>query len=165
VPFTPFHLGPALAVGLPLRRHLHAPTFVLANVIVDVEPLMALLAGGGPLHGFFHTFLGAAVMALILAAVMVMLEELLSDFFKALRLEEGRLRPTAYLAAAISGTWLHVLLDATMYPDVRPFWPSTYNPFYHPAALTVPVYAFCVLTAILGLAIYVAIFVRERKAD
>ncbi len=100
-------------------------------------------------------------MALILAAVMIMLEGLLSGFFRALRLEEGRLRPTAYLAAAILGTWLHVLLDATMYPDVKPLWPSTYNPFYHPAALMVPVYAFCVFTAILGL----AIFVRERKAD
>ena len=162
MPFTPFHLGPALAIGLPLRRYLHAPTFILANLIVDVEPLMALLAGRGPLHGFFHTLLGATVLALILAAVMVVLEELLGGFFKALRLEEERLRPTAYLAAALSGTWLHVLLDATMYPDVRPLWPSAYNPLYHPAALTVPVYAFCVLTAILGLAIYVAILVRPR---
>ncbi|RLI39285.1 hypothetical protein DRO60_01655 [Candidatus Bathyarchaeota archaeon] len=51
---TPFYLGPALAIGLPLRRHLHAPTFIL-----DVEPLMPLLAGRGPLHGFFHTLLGA----------------------------------------------------------------------------------------------------------
>jgi len=165
VPFTPFHLGPALAIGLPLRRHLHAPTFILANLVVDVEPLMALLAGRGPLHGFFHTLLGATVLAFILAAMMVMLKELLGDLFRALRLEEGRLRPTAYLAAALSGTWIHVLLDATMYPDVRPFWPSAYNPLCHPAALTAPVYAFCVLTAILGLAVYVAIFVRERKAD
>jgi len=45
MPFTPFHLGPALTIGLPLRRFIHAPTFIVANVIVDVEPFLVMVLG------------------------------------------------------------------------------------------------------------------------
>jgi len=51
MPFTPFHLGPALGLGLPLRRYVYVPTFILANVIVDVEPFLVLFLGlRYPLH-------------------------------------------------------------------------------------------------------------------
>ncbi|MCX8170580.1 MAG: hypothetical protein N3E47_01215 [Candidatus Bathyarchaeota archaeon] len=57
MPFTLFHLGPALGLGLPLRRRLHVPTLVLANVIVDLEPFFVLFLGlDYPLHGYFHIF-------------------------------------------------------------------------------------------------------------
>lgn len=43
MPFTLYHLGPSLGLGLPLRKYVHAPTFILANVIVDVEPFLVLV--------------------------------------------------------------------------------------------------------------------------
>ena len=42
MPFTPFHLGPALGFGLPLRNYLHVPTFLVASILVDVEPFVVL---------------------------------------------------------------------------------------------------------------------------
>ena len=57
MPFTMFHLGPALAIGLPLRN-VHVPTFIVANVILDVEPLLVIFFGlNYPLHGYMHTLL------------------------------------------------------------------------------------------------------------
>jgi len=32
------------------------------------------------------------------------------------------------LAAALSGIYIHILLDARGYTDIQPFYPSTYNP-------------------------------------
>lgn len=39
MPVTPFYLGPALATGLPLRKFIHAPTFIIADIILDLDPL------------------------------------------------------------------------------------------------------------------------------
>ncbi len=65
MPFTPFHFGPTLGFGLSLRGYLHAPTFIIANVIVDVEPFLVLFLGlRYPLHGYLHTFLLALVTGL-----------------------------------------------------------------------------------------------------
>ncbi|NOQ38614.1 hypothetical protein GQ472_07065, partial [archaeon] len=64
MPFTPFHLGPALFLGLVFFRYLNLPAFLIANVIVDVEPFVVLLFGlDYPLHGFFHSFLGGSLIA------------------------------------------------------------------------------------------------------
>lgn len=58
MPFTPFHLGPALCLGSPLREYIHAPTLILANVVLDIEPLIMLITGlSYPLYGYLHTHL------------------------------------------------------------------------------------------------------------
>ena len=45
MPFTPLHLGPALFFGMVLLRYIDLPTFLVANVIVDIEPLVILTLG------------------------------------------------------------------------------------------------------------------------
>ena len=41
-----------------------APTFILANVVLDIEPLLVLIMGlNYPLHGYLHTFIAAVVVA------------------------------------------------------------------------------------------------------
>lgn len=43
MPLTPFHLGPALLLGLIFLRYVDFPTFLVANVIVDIEPMFIML--------------------------------------------------------------------------------------------------------------------------
>lgn len=43
MPLTPFHLGPALLWGFVFLSYMGFPTFILANVFVDVEPIFFLL--------------------------------------------------------------------------------------------------------------------------
>jgi len=155
MPFTPFHLGPGLALGLPLRRHLHAPTFLLANIIVDIEPFLVLILGlRYPLHGYLHTFLLAVPAGILLGYLMFLLEKVLQPLYKMLMLEKNDgLCLKRFLIAGGLGTGLHVLFDAPLYSDMRPFYPSTANPLYNPS-LTPEIYGLCVWTGALGTAYY-----------
>lgn len=66
MPFTPYHFGPSGFIGLVFRKWIDVPVFVLSNVIVDVEVLVAAFFRlGPPYHRYCHTLLiGAAVGAL-----------------------------------------------------------------------------------------------------
>jgi len=155
VPFTPFHFGPAVAVGIPLRKHLHVPTFILANVVVDVEPFLVLFLGlRYPLHGYLHTFILAFFAGLILGYAMFLLERILYPLYAMFLLEKDQaLSLRSFMVAGALGTVLHVLLDSPLYRDIQPFYPITVNPLYNPA-LSLEVYSFCVWAGILGVAYY-----------
>ena len=71
MPFTPYHPGPGLFVGLLFLGFIDFPTFLVASVIVDVEPLLVLAFNlNYPLHGFFHSFLGGTLVAVPFALAM-----------------------------------------------------------------------------------------------
>jgi len=158
MPFTPFHLGPALGLGLPLRKYIHVPTFILANVIVDVEPFLVLFYGlRDPLHGYLHTFLLAFLAGLVIGYVMFIFERFLRPLYKLFLLEpDEKLNLKSFLLAGALGTALHVLLDSPLYSDIRPFYPLTINPLLNPA-LTSEVSSFCVWMGVLGIIYYVAL--------
>jgi len=158
MPFTPFHLGPALGFGLPLRKYVHAPTFMLASVIVDVEPFLVFLFGlRYPLHGYQHTFFLAFFMGLLVGPSMFLLERFLHPLYRLLLLEpDGGLNLRSFVLAGVLGTELHVLFDSPLYGDIRPFYPLTTNPLLNPA-LTLGVYGFCVWMGVLGIIYYVAV--------
>ncbi len=127
MPFTPFHLGPALAVGLPTRKYFHAPTFILATVVLDIEPLLVLVLGlNYPLHGYLHTLVLALVVGLLLGFVMFKLEGFISPFYRKVKLETDKpLKVGSFLSAGVFGTVLHVLFDAFLYSEMEPFFPGS----------------------------------------
>ncbi|MEM0024844.1 MAG: hydrolase [Thermofilaceae archaeon] len=158
MPFTPFHLGPVLGLGVPLRKYIHLPTLLVASVVNDVEPFLVLLLGlNSPLHGLLHTFLLAVPAGFVLGVIMLALEPALAPLLKALLLEprEG-VGLRGFLLAGAIGAALHVLLDAPLYGDIRPFYPLIVNPLYNPS-LTRGVYALCIGLGLLGLIEYVAL--------
>ncbi|HID93422.1 MAG TPA: hydrolase [bacterium (Candidatus Stahlbacteria)] len=158
MPFTPFHLGSGLGLGLPLRRYIHAPTFLLASVIVDIEPFVVLFLGlRYPLHGYLHTFLLAVPTGLILGYVMFLLERFLQSLYRTFLLETGKgLSLKSFLVAGSLGTGLHILLDAPLYTDITPFSPMAANPLYNPA-LTSEIYRLCVWMGAFGIVYYLAL--------
>ncbi len=166
MPFTPFHLGPALGLGLPFRKYVHAPTFIVANVIVDVEPFLVLFLGlRYPLHGYLHTFLLAFFVGLALGYVMFLLERVLHPLYKMFLLKaDDDLKPRSFMVAGVLGTMFHVLLDSPLYTDIRPFYPITANPLLNPT-LTQEVYSLCVWMGIFGIVYYVGLlaFLTYRK--
>ena len=165
MPFTPFHLGPALAIGLPLRRHIHVPTFIIANVIVDIEPFMVLVFNlHYPLHGYLHTFLGAFIIGLILGYLMYLLERILNPFWKRLFLVSKVFpSPRAFIVAGVSGAILHVFLDSPLYSDIKPLYPILDNPFYNPG-LSIVIYDTCVFMGILGLLYYFYLVIKTESS-
>jgi len=158
MPFTPFHLGPGLGLGLPLRKYLHAPTFLLASVIVDMEPFLVLFLGlTYPLHGYLHAFILAISVGLVLGYAMFLLEKFLQPLYKIFLLEAGNsLSLKSFIVAGGLGTGLHVLLDTPLYTDITPFYPITANPFYDPS-LTPEIYSLCVWMGAFGIIYYLGL--------
>ena len=169
MPFTPLHLGPALFLGMILLRYIDLPTFMVANIIVDVEPFVILTLGlhradslNLPLHGLLHTFLGGTFVALFLAFVMTRMSKFTASLMRLIGLEQ-RPTPRKIYAAALSGVYLHILLDSLLYTDIRPFYPSSYNPFLGGMAAAFGVWWFCIVTGLIGLALLVFRLVSARR--
>lgn len=157
MPFTPYHLGPGLLFGLFLFSYLDLPTFVVASVIIDIEPLLALsLNLGYPVHGYLHTFLGGTIVAFLLALPMTRIRVTLTPLMSFFKLEQTASFKGIFLASLFV-IYLHVLLDTPLYSDIRPFYPFESNPLQgHSMFIGFGIYAFCVVCFIAGVIIYVA---------
>jgi membrane-bound metal-dependent hydrolase YbcI (DUF457 family) len=131
----------------------------VANVIVDVEPLLVLVLGlNYPLHGYLHTFLFASLTGLALGYVMFSFDNFLHPIYKAMKLVEANQSLKSYMATGVLGAIFHVLLDSPLYRDIKPLYPFTQNPFYNPN-LSLDVYSFCVWMGIIGIIYYIGLFI------
>ncbi|MFX0169163.1 MAG: metal-dependent hydrolase [Candidatus Hodarchaeota archaeon] len=153
MPFTPFHFGPSLLVGLLVFPLLYIPAFLLGSVIVDVEPLVFLLLGLPVRHTFFHTFAGATIAALLGSLLLFPFRGILGDLMKIFRLPQPTTRAKLTLATLL-GTYSHVILDAFLYPEMQPFWPLLGNPFLYLASSST-VLLFCGVCFILALPVFI----------
>ena len=162
MPFTLFHLGPAFAFGLLLRKWLHLPTFLVASVAVDVEPLLVLvLKLDYPLHGYLHTFLAAIPYGVAIGYIMIYLKKMFNPLYKALLLEEDRpIGKKPFLLAGLIGSASHILLDSPLYEDIHPFYPLEANPLYNPS-LTLPIYSLCIWTLLIGVLLYLLLWILK----
>ena len=128
MPFTPYHVGPALLVALLLYPLLDLPTFIVANLILDLEPLAVFLGLiDWPMHGVFHSFTLGTVVGVILALPMYYIRR----FIKPIQM--GNITPPNYtlksiIKASILGVWIHILLDAFTYSDLNILYPIQWNP-------------------------------------
>ena len=156
MPFTPFHFGPGLFLGIPLRKYIHAPTFILANVLLDIEPSIVLITGiSYPLHGYLHTFAAAIGVGAFFGLGMFILERRMRPIYVRLLLEPDiRFSKLQFVNAGVSGTLLHVLFDSPLYSDIKPFYPLCANPLYG-AAYSIEIYLLSVWLGIFGIAFYI----------
>ncbi len=122
MPFTPYHLGPALlifAVGIILD-----PIALFLGVLLpDLEPAAYLVFGTGAGHGFFHSILGA----LFLSVTAYLVSRVMWTGIERSRFAPSFTVPTQVLsvAGALIGTLSHVLLDASVNTSRSVlFWPS-----------------------------------------
>ncbi|MEA5389298.1 hypothetical protein VB779_21310 [Haloarculaceae archaeon H-GB11] len=57
------------------------------------------------------------------------------------------------VTAAFAGIFLHICLDSLLYTDIRPFYPTPFNPFFGLLS-TGEVYGLCVLALVFGIVAY-----------
>ena len=173
MPLTPFHLGPALLVDAAFGRWFGLGAFTLVQVAIDLEAAWNLVAGSPRVHTNLHTLLGALLVAAALIVPAHLVRNALAPGVRArlARRSDGlaRLAPLfgrATWAATISGCLVgavsHVLLDALMHADARPFAPwSDANPFLLPDAF-LAVHAACFLAGLVGLPLWLLVRLRTR---
>ena len=165
MPFTPYHFGPSACIALPLRKYIDIPVFILANVVIDFEPLAVILLDlNYPLHGYFHTFLVGTVVALVWGLIAysgkIILQRLMKLFHVSYETNLGKM-----LLSATLGIWFHILLDGQLYTDIQPFWPLKANPLYGLLCYNT-VYLICKISFIPAFVLYiiaVASHVRKKR--
>jgi membrane-bound metal-dependent hydrolase YbcI (DUF457 family) len=153
MPFTPYHVGPALLVALLLYPLLDIPTFLIANLILDLEPLaVALGLVNGPMHGVFHSITVGTFVGIILAFLL--------DYFRKYTkpIQFGRRLPQNpnlkdLVLSSVIGVWFHVFLDAFIYSDLNLFYPIKWNPVLGLISYQI-VEFFCLISLPLALILY-----------
>ena len=155
MPFTPYHFGPGLFIGSLFLNFIDLPTFLIASVIVDLEPFLVLYFNlNYPLHGFFHSFLGATIIAIILAFIMTQIRKIFTPMLSFIKIKQ-EISFKRILVASLLGIYLHILLDSPLYVDIRPFFPFDFNPFYlNPNLAGSIIRQICVWCLCSGIALY-----------
>jgi membrane-bound metal-dependent hydrolase YbcI (DUF457 family) len=167
MPFTPYHFGPSGLIGLLLLKWVDFPTILIAGVIIDIEPFLVLMFNlSYPLHGFFHSFLGASIVAIPLILIMRYLRGYLSAFMEPFKLKQDVTLRSIALGAFI-GAFSHILLDAPIYVEMNPFFPIVGNPFLiNNGFINMQISMFCIfcfLGALLTYCIRLIIKIKKRN--
>ncbi len=173
MPFTPFHLGPGLAVKAIAGRHFSFLVFGFSQVAIDVEPLVHILRGDPVLHGFTHTYLGAT----LIGAASVLVGRPVCQFllrrwhpgeqypFQVWLRGTGEISWVAAIIGAFVGTYSHVFLDSLMHRDLRPLAPfSPANGMLY--AISVGwLHVLCVASGIFGIVAMYCIYYHQQRGS
>ncbi len=164
MPFTPFHFGAHASIALPLNKKINSLVFILANVIIDIEPLLVIVFNFSyPLHGYAHTFIGASIIGGIWGIVAYQFKPIFEKILKILKLPPI-FSMKQYILSGISGALLHVLFDAPLYADIKPFDPIKINPLYGLISNAL-MYKMCSLLFIPAVILYFWSVNRYRKIN
>ena len=164
MPITPLHMGPGILLKALLRGSFSLMVFGYANVLIDLQPLIALESGHGEVHGWTHTWWAAVAIGAFAAVTGKWLADLALWFVASD--DRPRLRVKWWIAAlsAYLGTLSHIALDSIVHSDMRPFAPwSDAHPWLglvSPSAVD----EWCVIAGVVGTALYfVGTLVSRRR--
>lgn len=165
MPFTPFHFGPHACISLSLYHRLDIPVFIGANIAVDIEPLLVILFNFNyPLHGYCHTLLIGGFVGFLFATALYPLRNIFKKIMNLLGLPYAPSYKNMVFSG-ILGVWVHILFDAFLYTDIRPFFPFRFNPLYSGVSMEM-LYNICAVSFVPALAIYIyVVFITRKKGN
>ena len=161
MPVTPFHFGPGAALHAVAPGQVSFLAFCAANVFIDCESLYILVQGRYPVHAFFHTYVGATLVALAVLLLFMAARHLASRMTLPDLLGWKSLSVRAVTVGALLGAWSHVLLDSIMHADIRPLAPfSDGNSFLHFVSVDM-LHGTCLVLGVLGMLVVLLRFIRR----
>jgi len=172
MPVTPLHMGPGMAVKAIAGERFSLTMFGLAQVAIDLEPLVGLIRGAPELHGWTHTYLGATAIG---ALVLFLGRPLCTLVVRWWNRETRRNRLDwlagpdsvgwgAAAAGAFIGTYSHVVLDSVMHLDMVPLRPFREGNALLLATDVDTLYISCLVAGVVGLTAWTALRYRRRQA-
>ena len=173
MPFTPLHMGPGMAVKAAAPRHFSIVVFGLTQIGFDLEVLWHLAQWELPFHRFWHTYVGATIIAVLLTV----LGKPASQWIKAVwnriaaKCRDADLTvsiPTTWVASftgAFVGAYGHILLDSLFHPDIQPLQPWSATNRLWGVVNPHDVEVVCVVLGIAGLVWFFERERRKRKAN
>lgn len=165
-------MGPALAIKAVAGRHFSVLVFGIAQVAMDIEPLVGMIRGAEVLHGWSHSYVGATAIGLL---VMLLAPPICLPILRRWN-HELRHHGAAWLSSperiglresatgAFVGTYSHVVLDSIMHSDITPFAPwSSANGLQSLMSINA-LHTACIVTGLAGIAgWFILALWRKRK--
>ena len=142
-------------------RYLSLTLFAFVQVTMDLEVILRLILGISHLHGFSNTIIGATVVLLLSVPIgKPVCEWVLRWWNRNLSAAQARwlwvsesISWKAAWIGGIAGVYSHLVLDAMMHTDARPWLPfSEVNPFVGLVSMK-HLDLLCALTLLIGAAL------------
>ena len=150
MPFTPFHLGPGALFKALGGKRFSFMVFGGAQVLMDIEPLVAMSRGSATIHGASHTILGALGVGLVAGVLGKPASE---RVLRWAAITHAPLTWRVSFLSALVGTSSHVILDSIMHRDMTPLWPlAAGNPLLD-AIPVATLHILCIVCGGMGVAI------------
>jgi len=139
--------------------------FGWAQIIMDIQPLIALLTHDSNIHGFSHTYVGAILLALFSALTGKYLSELGLVILRiSTKAEPIKISWLVTYTSAFIGTFSHVVLDSMMHGDMKPFYPFTDSNLMLGMISVADIYKYCTYSGLLGAILYyLIVFIIDKK--
>ncbi len=166
MPLTPFHWS-VLVFGLLALSFFYLPALVISSALMDIEPffygLCYLFVPPGAdacLHCFFHTYVGASIIAFVVGFVLVKTRKRLDLAGILFSINQDAVSDLKIYVSSFLAAWSHIFIDSFLYGDMKPLWPLTGE---NPLLGTIPPIYIYLFTA-LGLAAFIFLyFMRLAK--
>ncbi|MDC3111364.1 DUF4184 family protein [Pelagibacteraceae bacterium] len=171
MPITPFHIIAGVAPKSLRPKYFSWTVFALANLLIDTEAVYYYFMTGSPAHKYFHTWIGATVIALSCAILGKYLCELGLRIWNKFFLNEKYLPGLKWLksssnisnlsawSGAFIGAYSHIFLDSFVNLDMKPYFPfSNQNHLLGLMSLK-NIYLLCICLFLVG----VLIFIRNNR--
>jgi len=151
-------MGAAMIVKPAGRRHFSVLVFGIAQVAMDIEPMIGMISDWDVLHGPSHTIIGALLIAALVAwfspplcnFILSKFNQEVAHHSVAWLQEPYPIARTAALTGAFLGTLSHLILDSLMHHDIHPLEPfSNANPLTDLVSHD-GVYQLCVVLGVIG---------------
>ncbi|PPD42165.1 MAG: hypothetical protein CTY16_14855 [Methylobacter sp.] len=172
MPFTPLHMGPGAAIKAVLGQYFSLMVFGVAQIAMDIEPLVRIIRGDSLIHGFTHTYIGATLIGIATFVVGWPFCQGTLRFWnfitkpKFLRWlhASSPISKFAAFSGAFVGTFSHVFLDSIMHVDIHPWIPlNEGNSMLHFISVGW-LHLFCVGLGVAGFMALFVIFVWNKIA-
>jgi hypothetical protein len=171
MPFTPIHMGPGMALKAAIPEYFSIIVFGMAQIAIDIEVLWYIVSGAPPLHRFWHTYMGATLVAICIGFIGKPLSQWLKLFWNriAANCRDANVSvsvPTTWSAAFIAsfiGAYSHILLDSLFHWDIHPLQPWFATNHLQGIIRPHTIELVCILLGIVGLVWFFKKEWREKK--
>lgn len=172
MPITPFHLIAIAPIKAIAPSKFSWSVFALTNILIDLEPITLFVITLNPQHLFFHTIIGATLIAILAATFGKKLCEIALDIWNEevndnkqgdWYVEDLRISNTAAWSGALIGAYSHLLLDSFMHYDIKPLSPFTDKNILLGAVNLNYLHIFCVISGVVGLLLFWLLKPKSRK--
>ena len=157
MPFTPFHIGPGILVKALLQGSFSLMVFGWAQIVMDLQPLVAIVTGEGKLHGFTHTYVGSTLIAVFSAVTGKYLSQGALVIFSNGAQRGINIRWWVAFLSAFIGSYSHVALDSIMHTDIEPLSPFSQSNELLGVISVGALHKFCIYSGLVGAVMYFAV--------